>query len=249
MADEEGWIDFSKDTEAAQQRHGGRRPYQRPEQLPEGGGKSWKGWKNYDEAKWVDYQRWTPNTNNWRARDPREDQSEKTYTSIPNQPEGKTTDDDPIKNNGIPGPIDPNQEQEADNEEEDREDIMRRKEASYAKFRVQRYCPSARARAKSAGPPGARPPGMEVDTIGCFEPLPPLPPPSKARAQQPEKRGYHSASPPPPPPKRKPPPAPPPLSDMPATLKEREGAKLTARGKASLTQESRPRRSRRRPRW
>ena len=28
---------------------------------------------------------------------------------------------------------------------------------------------------------------------------------------------------------------PPPLSDMPTTLKEREGAKLTARGKASLT--------------
>ena len=89
--------------------------------------------------------------------------------------------------------IDPKKEQGTDNEEEDREETMRLKEARYAKFRVVRDRPSARARAKSAGPPGARPPGMDVDVFGCIEPLPPLTPPSKGRAHQPEKRGEHSA--------------------------------------------------------
>ena len=54
----------------------------------------------------------------------------------------------------IPEQIDPNKEPETDNEEENREEIMRRKEASYAMFRVARDRPSARARAKSAGPLG-----------------------------------------------------------------------------------------------
>ena len=62
----------------------------------------------------MDHQKWTPNTKKWRARDPGLYQTEKTDTSIPNQPEKEITDDDLDKKNVIPEPIDPNKEQATD---------------------------------------------------------------------------------------------------------------------------------------
>ena len=54
MTDEEGWIDFNKDKETDDHIKDPNN-YQK-------GGKIWKGWKNYDETKWVDNHKWTPIT-------------------------------------------------------------------------------------------------------------------------------------------------------------------------------------------
>ena len=148
------------------------------------------------------------------------DQDQTTY----GEPSNKTTITKPNKQQN---------KQEIDDDVEGREDILKLKEKSYAKFDLS----SAGARAKSAGPPG--PPGMVVD--GCVRPLPPSWQ-KGCRGQLTEKRGDQSTSPPPPPPKRKPPPLPPPLSDMPATMKQRAVARLEPREKASLTRGWRRRR-------
>ena len=135
-------------------------------------------------------------------------------------------------------PIEDKNKLETARDEEAQEEEKKRKEESRAQYLLMRDKPTARARAKSAGPPGWRPPAKEDTEYGCLGPLEPLPPPhQKGRSNQ-------CQEPPPPPPKRKPPPGmgkppqqsetpavlkerapppPPPLSEMPATLREREG--------------------------
>ena len=135
-------------------------------------------------------------------------------------------------------------------DEELQEDEKKRKEESRAQYMLKRDKPTAKPRAKSAGPPGWRPPAKEDSEHGCLGPLEPLPQPQqKGRADQSQEH-------PPPPPKRRPPagmgeppqmkeapaavlkerapPPPPPLSEMPAAMRERDAAKLTARSKTIL---------------
>ena len=162
--------------------------------------------------------RWTSSTTKkWRPRDPAEEKLETANSMLPMYVEGSGSANTPSKKDSPTDPIKHKKELTAAMEEEERVEEMRRKEESRAQYLQMRNRPIARARAKSAGPPGWRPPAKEDIEVGCLGPLEPLPPPP------PKGRTNHSPEPPPPPPKRRPPPGPPPLSDMPATLKEREG--------------------------
>ena len=109
-------------------------------------------------------------------------------------------------------------------DEELQEEQQRRKEESRAQYMMKRSKLAAKPRAKSAGPPGWRPPAKEDTEHGCLGPLEPLPPPQqKGRSDQ-------SQEPPPPPPKRRPPAGmgePPQLKEAPAAvLKERAPLRL-----------------------
>ena len=190
---------------------------------------------------------WSSSSNKkWRARDPTDENIEKTnpmhpmYVDEERKPSTPTVKDMPMD------PTVDTSKLKIARDEEFQEEERKRKEESRAQYMLKRDKPTARPRAKSAGPPGWRPPAKEDTEYGCLGPLEPLPPPhQKGRSNQCQE--------PPPPPKRRPPagmgepqqqqetpaavlkerapPPPPPLSEMPAALREREGAKLTARGK------------------
>ena len=82
--DEEGeWIDSTGR---------GKKTSIRRTSTPTRKGNNWKGWRDYDETKWVDQPRWATNSKKWRAREPDEEPNEKTDTTKPMETESNNDD-------------------------------------------------------------------------------------------------------------------------------------------------------------